>query len=89
MRLVCKIQKYEWNRQLIRLWNGWEDNIKMSHEEFWFDSMVQDMDHRAWCMVHSTEPSVSVQGGELLGDCQLLHCMQCDSSHPTPSFFKL
>jgi hypothetical protein len=60
MRLACKIhgrddkypifemlvQKDEWNRQLIRLGNGWEDNIKMGPQEFGFDSMVEDMDHR-------------------------------------------
>jgi hypothetical protein len=61
MRLACKIhgqddkytifemlvEKDEWNRQLVRLGNGWEDNIKTVLQEFGFDSMVQDMDHRA------------------------------------------
>jgi hypothetical protein len=41
------VQKYERNRQLIRLGNGWEDNIKMGLEEFGFDTMVQGMDHTA------------------------------------------
>jgi len=99
MRLACKIrgiddkylivemlvQKYEWNRQLITLGNGWEDNIKMDLQEVGFDSMVQDTDHRAWCTVKSTEPSVSVQGGQLLGDCQLLYWTRCASSRLTPS----
>ena len=89
MRLARKIQKYEWHRQLIRLWSEWEGNIKMGLQEFGFDSIVQDMDRRAQCVAHSAVPSVAVQGGQLLGDCQLLYCMRCDSSRPTPSFFKL
>lgn len=61
MRLACKIrgvddkylivemlvQKYEWNRQLVTLGKGWEDNIKIGLQELGFDSMVQDTDHRA------------------------------------------
>jgi hypothetical protein len=30
-------------------------------------------------MVHGTEPSTSAQGGQLLGDCQLLYWMQLGS----------
>jgi len=60
----------------VRLVNGLEDNIKVGLQEFGFDSMVQDMEHRSQCMVHSAETSISVQGEHLLGDCQLLYWMQ-------------
>jgi hypothetical protein len=73
------VQKDEWNRQLIRLGNEWEDNIKMGLQEFGFHSMVEDIDHRTWCMVHISKPSISAQRGQLLGYGQLLYWLQFGS----------
>jgi len=44
---------------------------------------------RIWTTEHSVWYIVLNLLFQLLGDCQLLYCMRCDGSRPTPSFFKL